>query len=83
MQNSEFFRYETATRYYEIRVGVDLLGDTTLETTYGGKRNKLGRRSVIATGSDVQNCLEMIHKKRTSRKYILKVHGTLPRPSMP
>lgn len=62
-------RWETETRWYEVIVGLDLLGDWTVTRCWGGKHSHLGgsRVDVVASEAEAVAHVEQIHKRRLSR----------------
>jgi len=66
-------RWETASRYYEARLGLDLLGDWVLELAWGGRRNRLGghRTRVVDGPHQGMVALQLLDTRRRRRGYTL------------
>ena len=66
-------RWESATRYYEVFLQQDLLGDWVLSTSRGGLRNRLGALRHLALPSKDAAVGELVtlHKQRLKRGYQL------------
>lgn len=63
-------RWETATRYFEVWIYRDLLGDTILAAANGGKRSRLGMVRILAIGPvQIAKELESIEKRRLKHGY--------------
>lgn len=66
-------RWETAVRYYEARLGQDMLGDWVLELAWGGRRNRLGGRKqrVVDGAAQGSKALQQLDARRLRRGYVL------------
>lgn len=65
-------RWETDSRYYEVAVGYDLLGDCVLTKRWGGLGNRRGGQKTIVVGYDlVMAVLPGVYKRRAQRGYSL------------
>ena len=70
-------RFETATRYYVLRCGNDLLGDLVVSRLWGGKASRLGGEKHQATPS-LEAALKLIAqivRTRGRRGYNKVPHG--------
>jgi hypothetical protein len=69
-----FIRWESATRYFEIHVGKDLLGDLMFEKRWGGKFNRQGNNfKTKVTKQEAQAMIADIAETRRKHKYVEKV----------
>ena len=76
-------RWETSTRYYEVRLMRDLLQDWVLVVARGGKTNRLGalRTLFVSSEEEGMKMIETLEKVRTRRGYVrVPVHSAV-RPS--
>jgi len=65
-------RWETSTRYYEVRLMRDLLQDWVLVVARGGKTNRLGalRTLFVSSEEEGMKMIETVEKVRTRRGYV-------------
>jgi hypothetical protein len=65
-------RWETGTRYYEVRLMRDLLQDWVLIVSRGGKTNRLGALRTLFVSSEEEGMkrIETLEKVRTRRGYV-------------
>ncbi|MQM29471.1 MAG: hypothetical protein CRU78_02520 [Candidatus Accumulibacter phosphatis] len=65
-------RWETNTRYYEVRLMRDLLQDWVLIVSRGGKTNRLGALRTLFVSSEEEGMkrIETLEKVRTRRGYV-------------
>ena len=63
-------RWETAARYYEARVEMDLFDQCILTTINGGLGNRLGNLRVVAVDDQVAPMLTTIEKLRLAHGYV-------------
>lgn len=64
-------RWETASRYYCVRVYRDLLGDLVVAKSWGGRRNNLGGCKVepVADYAGAREAVQALSKRRARRRY--------------
>lgn len=76
-------RWETDTRYYEVRLLRDLFGDVVMMRSWGGRGTALGRTMNTAHASEesAQRALRIITRTRARRGYRLTVGGATVTPS--
>ena len=65
-------RWETSTRYYEVRLVRDLLQDWVLIVARGGKTNRLGALRTLFVSSEAEGMkiIEAMEKVRIRRGYV-------------
>jgi len=65
-------RWETSTRYYEVRLVRDLLQDWVLIVSRGGKTNRLGALRTLFVSSEAEGTkiIETMEKVRIRRGYV-------------
>ena len=65
-------RWETRTRYYEVRLVRDLLQDWVLIVARGGKTNRLGALRTLFVSSEAEGMkiIETMEKVRIRRGYV-------------
>jgi hypothetical protein len=65
-------RWETRTRYYEVRLVRDLLQDWVLIVARGGKTNRLGALRTLSVSSEAEGMkiIETMEKVRIRRGYV-------------
>ena len=65
-------RWETSTRYYEVRLVRDLLQDWVLIVSRGGKTNRLGalRTPFVSSEAEGMKIIETMEKVRIRRGYV-------------
>lgn len=63
-------RWESSTRYFEVRVEMDLFGCRMLTAINGGRGNRLGKCEVLAVNTGIDEMIKDIEKRRTKRKYV-------------
>ena len=64
-------RWESTTRYYCARLYTDLLGDVVLESSWGGRFNRLGGTATLPvdTLEEGRAVLDQLSKERMARRY--------------
>ena len=65
-------RWETDTKYYEVRLVQDLFDDWVLMVAHGGKQSRLGALRTIYVVSEEQGRrkIEMLKKVKTRHGYV-------------
>lgn len=63
-------RWESKSRYFEVRIEHDLFGQRILTAINGGLRSQLGHAKVIAVGRDIEAAVREIEKRRLAHKYV-------------
>lgn len=65
--------WKSSRRFYTARLYTDMLGDTIIESCWGGLFNKLGGKATLAVDSieDGVAVLEQLHQERLARAYTL------------
>jgi hypothetical protein len=65
-------RWETSTRYYEVRLVRDLLQDWVLVVSRGGRSNRLGALRTLFVSSEEEGIkmIATLEKVRTRRGYV-------------
>lgn len=64
-------RWETKTRYFEVWVYTDLLGDKILAAANGGMGTRLGMVRILAVGEDsIAEQLAQVEKRRLRHGYL-------------
>ena len=65
-------RWETDTKYYEVRLGQDLFDDWVLMVARGRKQSRLGalRTIYVVTAEEGIKKIEMLETVRTRRGYV-------------
>ena len=73
------YEFESENRYYVVILQQNLFHEWSIIKSYGGRFNKLGNMIIEICDSyeDAKNKIELIKKKRESRKYILKSKKTV------
>jgi len=66
------FRLETKTRYYDLQVGFDLLGDVFVLRRWGGKRNRRGnaKEDVFKDMESATKMINQILSRRAAHGYV-------------
>ena len=67
----EHVRWESRTRWYEVRLERDLLQDWVLTQTWGGRSNRRGGllRRVVTSWEEGRALQEKVHERRARRGY--------------
>ena len=63
-------RWESNTRYFEVRVELDLFGCRTLTAINGGRGNRLGKCEVLAVNTGIDEMIQDIEKRRAKHRYV-------------
>lgn len=65
--------WRSSRRFYSAKLYTDMLGDTVIESCWGGLFNKLGGKATLAVDSieDGVAVLEQLHQERLARAYQL------------
>lgn len=65
--------WKSSSRFYSAKLYVDMLGDTVIESCWGGLFNKLGGTATLVVDSLEEGVaiLEQLHKERLARTYLL------------
>ena len=64
-------RWESTKRYYCARLYTDLLGHVVIESSWGGRFNRLGGRATlpVETMEEGAYILDQLNKERLKRQY--------------